>query len=174
MKTAIEMTARGHQSVRQLEIEGQAREDAIGMTLFEEIFRTKVFYLISGAALLAAWWLVYSNLFAASRFISYHVLPLHQGTHLGSAVEFFLFEVPKVLLLLLLIVFFVGVIRSYFTPERTRRILAGNRESVAHGLAGLLGIVTPFCSCSALHGICYGRGSSRSNLLVPGHCTDGQ
>ncbi|MEJ2715866.1 MAG: permease [Deltaproteobacteria bacterium] len=120
------------------------------MTLFEEIFRTKVFYLISGAALLAAWWLVYSNLFAASRFISYHVLPLHQGTHLGSAVEFFLFEVPKVLLLLLLIVFFVGVIRSYFTPERTRRILAGNRESVAHGLAGLLGIVTPFCSCSAV------------------------
>ena len=150
MKTMIETTTMGHQSVRQLEIEGRAGEDAISMTSSDETFRTRVVYLFSGVALLAAWWLVYTNLLAASRFISYHVLPLHPGTHLGSTVEFFIFEVPKVILLLLLIVFFVGVIRSYFTPERTRRILAGNRESVAHGLAGLLGVVTPFCSCSAV------------------------
>ena len=148
MKTMIETTTMGHQSVRQLEIEGRAGEDAISMTSSDETFRTRVVYLFSGVALLAAWWLVYTNLLAASRFISYHVLPLNPGTHLGSTVEFFIFEVPKVILLLLLIVFFVGVIRSYFTAERTRRILAGNRESVAHGLAGLLGVVTPFCSCS--------------------------
>jgi uncharacterized protein len=58
--------------------------------------------------------------------------------------------VPKVLLLLTLIVFGVGVLRSYFTPDRTRRILAGSRESAGHVLAALLGVVTPFCSCSAV------------------------
>jgi hypothetical protein len=78
------------------------------------------------------------------------MLGLEQGTHLAGAVEFFLFDTPKVLMLLTLIVFWVGVIRSFFTPERTRRILAGKGESVGTILAGLLGIVTPFCSCSAV------------------------
>jgi len=113
-------------------------------------FRSKIMYLFSGAVLLAAWWLVYGNLSSFSRLITYHVLPLREGTHLGSTVEFFIFEVPKVLLLLTLIVFGVGIIRSYFTPERTRKILAGSRESAGHVLAALLGVVTPFCSCSAV------------------------
>ncbi|HEX2973003.1 MAG TPA: permease, partial [Tepidisphaeraceae bacterium] len=66
------------------------------------------------------------------------------------AVEFFVFEVPKVLMLLLVVVFAVGILRSFFTPERTRRILAGKRESVGNVLAAGLGVVTPFCSCSAV------------------------
>jgi uncharacterized membrane protein YraQ (UPF0718 family) len=53
-------------------------------------------------------------------------------------------------MLLTLVVFGVGIVRSYFTPERTRRILSGRRESVGNMLAALLGIVTPFCSCSAV------------------------
>ena len=110
----------------------------------------RLFTFSPGRFLSAAWWLVYDNLLAFSRLITYHVLPLREGTHLGATVEFFIFEVPKVLLLLTLIVFFVGVIRSFFTPERTRRILAGNRESAGHVLAALLGVVTPFCSCSAV------------------------
>ena len=65
-------------------------------------------------------------------------------------MEFFVFESPKVLMLLVLVVFGVGIVRSFFTPERTRRILAGKRESVGNLLAALLGIVTPFCSCSAV------------------------
>ena len=69
---------------------------------------------------------------------------------MGSAVAFFLYETPKVLLLLTLVVFVVGIVRTFFTPERTRRILAGNRESLGNVLAALLGIVTPFCSCSAV------------------------
>ncbi len=113
-------------------------------------FQSKLIYLFSGTVLLAAWWLVYENLLTFAKFVTYHVLQLSEGTHFGSTVEFFIFEVPKVLLLLTLIVFFVGIIRSFFTPERTRRILAGNRESVGHVLAGALGVVTPFCSCSAV------------------------
>ena len=56
----------------------------------------------------------------------------------------------KVLLLLVLIVFGVGIIQSFFTAERTRALLAGRRESVGNVLAALLGVVTPFCSCSAV------------------------
>ena len=73
-----------------------------------------------------------------------------RGQHLAAALQFFVFETPKVLMLLTLVVFVVGIIRSFFTPERTRRILAGKRESVGNVLAALLGIVTPFCSCSAV------------------------
>jgi uncharacterized membrane protein YraQ (UPF0718 family) len=113
-------------------------------------FRRKITYLSSGAALLAVWWLLYENLLSLSRFITYAVLSLRPETHLGATVEFFIYETPKVLLLLTLVVFGVGVIRSFFTPERTRRILAGKRESAGHVLAGLLGVVTPFCSCSAV------------------------
>jgi hypothetical protein len=65
-------------------------------------------------------------------------------------VEFFVYEAPKVLMLLVAVVFGVGMIRSFFTPERTRRVLAGRRESAGNVLAALLGTVTPFCSCSAV------------------------
>ena len=72
------------------------------------------------------------------------------ATRLGSAVQFMVFETPKVLMLLLLVVFGVGIVRSFFTPQHTRAILAGTRESVGNVLASLLGVVTPFCSCSAV------------------------
>jgi uncharacterized protein len=72
------------------------------------------------------------------------------ASHLYSALGFFVFEVPKVLMLLVLIVFVVGVIQTFFTPEKTRDILAGKRQGVGHVLAASLGIVTPFCSCSAV------------------------
>jgi len=99
---------------------------------------------------LACWTALYLTIAPVSRWLAYDLLRLPADTHLGMAVEFFLFEVPKVLLLLVLVVFGVGVIRSFFTPARTRRILAGKRESVGNVLAALLGIVTPFCSCSAV------------------------
>ncbi len=137
------------QLVHQLELEIQP-EEATSLPFLDDSLRRKAMYLFSGTVLLTAWWLIYDHLLAFSRLITYHVLPLHEGTHLGSTVEFFIFEVPKVLLLLTLIVFFVGIIRSFFTPERTRKILAGNRESAGHVLAALLGVVTPFCSCSAV------------------------
>ena len=134
----------------QLELAAQSQEEAVSLPFFDENFRWKVIYLFSGTILLAAWWLIYDHLLVFSQLITYSVLPLRQGTHLGATIEFFIYEVPKVMLLLTLIVFFVGVIRSFFTPERTRKILAGSGESVGHVLAALLGVVTPFCSCSAV------------------------
>ncbi|GAB4278687.1 MAG: permease [Deferrisomatales bacterium] len=99
---------------------------------------------------LVGWVGLYPNLEPLARGLTSGLLGLDPATHLGSAVLFFAFEVPKVLLLLTLVVFGVGIVRTYFTPERTRAILAGRRESAGNVLAALLGIVTPFCSCSAV------------------------
>ena len=77
-------------------------------------------------------------------------LGLSRDTHLGEAVHFFLYDTPKVLLLLVGIVFLMGVIQTFFAPERTRALLAGRRLGVGNMLAACLGIVTPFCSCSAV------------------------
>jgi hypothetical protein len=99
---------------------------------------------------LVTWWLVYSRLAPAASWLAFGVLGLSPRTHLASAVEFFLYETPKVLMLLTLVVFGVGIVRSFFTPERTRRVLAGKHEAAGSVLAALLGVVTPFCSCSAV------------------------
>jgi hypothetical protein len=106
-------------------------------------------FAAAGAAALA-WAAAYRLLGPFARWATYDVAALAPGTRLASAVEFFLYEAPKVLLLLLLVVFGVGIVRSYFTPDRTRRVLAGRRESAGNVLAALLGTVTPFCSCSAV------------------------
>jgi uncharacterized protein len=78
------------------------------------------------------------------------VLPLDAAGRLAGAVEFFLYDGPKVLLLLASVVFVMGIVNSYFTPGRTRALLAGRSEGVANVMAAALGIVTPFCSCSAV------------------------
>jgi len=94
------------------------------------------------------WLTAYGALPAAAELATYRILGLDAARPLGAAVEFFLYDVPKILLLLGLIVFLVGILRSFFTPERTRRALGGKREGVGNVLAAGLGIVTPFCSCS--------------------------
>jgi uncharacterized membrane protein YraQ (UPF0718 family) len=106
--------------------------------------------LLQAAAALGGWWLVYRNLEPLAQRRTYGLLRLTPGTHLAAAVEFFVFELPKVMMLLTLVVFAVGIVRSFFTAERTRRLLAGRAESVGNVLASLLGVVTPFCSCSAV------------------------
>jgi uncharacterized membrane protein YraQ (UPF0718 family) len=102
------------------------------------------------AAGILVWWLVYRQLFALSSWVTFDVLGLRPGSPMTDAVAFFVYDTPKVLMLLALVVFAWGVVRSFFTPARTRRILAGKREAVGNVLAALLGIVTPFCSCSAV------------------------
>jgi uncharacterized protein len=101
-------------------------------------------------AALILWWLIYHQLQPATEWISFTLLGLERGTHLGEAVAFFLYDVPKVLMLLVLVVFGVGLLRSFFTPEKTRMILAGKKESIGNVMAAGLGIATPFCTCSAI------------------------
>jgi uncharacterized membrane protein YraQ (UPF0718 family) len=85
-----------------------------------------------------------------SHYLVFTLLHLQPGSHLADALEFFIYDTIKIFLLLAVIIFAVSTIRSYFPPERTRRILSHKKEFIGNILAALLGIVTPFCSCSAV------------------------
>ena len=85
-----------------------------------------------------------------SRFVVYSLLKLTPDSRFAPALEFFIYDTIKIFLLLAVIIFAVSIVRSYFPPERTKRILSHKREFVGNILAALLGIVTPFCSCSAV------------------------
>jgi uncharacterized membrane protein YraQ (UPF0718 family) len=98
---------------------------------------------------LVLWFVVYWHLESFSTW-AVSMLPVAPGGHLDEALSFFLFDTPKVLMLLALVVFGMGVVRSFFSPERTRAFLAGKREGAGNIAAASLGIVTPFCSCSAV------------------------
>ncbi|MBT3207252.1 MAG: permease [Bacteroidetes bacterium] len=100
--------------------------------------------------LLLLWVLLYCNLQNIADFAINDVVKMSPGKHLTETLRFFIFEVPKVMLLLVLIIFSVGIIRSYFTTEKTRKMLEGKSLFTGNIMASLLGIVTPFCSCSAI------------------------
>jgi uncharacterized membrane protein YraQ (UPF0718 family) len=100
--------------------------------------------------LLPVWYLIYHNLQPVTNWLIDSVFGMTKGAHLTEAVRFFVFEFPKVMMLLTLIIFFVGIIRTYFTPERTRKALEGKKTFTGNIMAATLGIVTPFCSCSAI------------------------
>jgi len=105
-----------------------------------------------GAATVAAvalWFVVYGRLAPFSEWLVAR-LPVEPGSHLSEAIRFFVYDTPKVLMLLTLVVFAMGVVRSFFSAERTRALLAGKREGLGNVAAAGLGIVTPFCSCSAV------------------------
>lgn len=100
--------------------------------------------------LLPVWFLIYHYLKPVSDWLIDDVFGMTAGSHLTEALRFFIFEVPKVLLLLTLIIFIIGIVRSYFSPEKTRKALEGKSLFTGNILASMLGIVTPFCSCSAI------------------------
>jgi uncharacterized membrane protein YraQ (UPF0718 family) len=106
-------------------------------------------WFIASLGGIAAWFAVYGQLEPFSTWIVAR-LPIARGGHLEEAARFFIYDTPKVLMLLALVVFGMGVVRSFFSPERTRALLAGNREGLGNIAAAVLGIFTPFCSCSAV------------------------
>jgi hypothetical protein len=108
--------------------------------------RQPMIFLILAAVL---WLALYQTLDPAAEALV-AALPLDRASHLGGALQFFFYDTPKVLMLLTGVVFVMGMVNSYFTPERTRAMLAGKTEGVANVMAASLGIVTPFCSCSAV------------------------
>lgn len=100
--------------------------------------------------LIPIWILIYSYLQEISDFIVFRLFQMSPEKHLTESLRFFIYEVPKVMMLLVLIIFVVGFIRSYFSPEKTRKALEGKSLFAGNVMASLLGIVTPFCSCSAI------------------------
>ena len=103
-------------------------------------------FLIAAAAV---WFALYQSLIPASE-VLVAALPVDRAGHLGGALQFFLYDTPKVLLLLIGIVFVMGIVHTFVSPERTRALLSGRRLGAGNAMAATLGIVTPFCSCSAV------------------------
>ena len=97
-----------------------------------------------------AWLVAYSVIDPLAQFITYDLVRLERGSRLGESVAFFLYDVPKILLLLGGMIFLISIVRTFFSPERTRALLGGKRQGIGNVLAAMLGIVTPFCSCSAV------------------------
>ncbi|TYO90847.1 permease [Oceanicella actignis] len=100
------------------------------------------------AGFVALWFAIYRQLPAFSEWLTAQ-LPVARESHAGEALAFFFYDTPKVIMLLTLIVFAMGVVRTWFSPEKTRALLSGRREGAGNVLAATLGIFTPFCSCSA-------------------------
>ena len=111
--------------------------------------RELIQWLIGISVATIAWVLAYGQLSAFAEWLV-GLLGLTRQTRFGEALHFFFYDTPKVLLLLTGIVFIMGVIQTFFSPERTRAMLSGRRAGVGNVLAASLGIVTPFCSCSAV------------------------
>ena len=80
----------------------------------------------------------------------FDILGLSKGTHLGEALHFFIYDTIKIFILLISIIYFITFIQSYFPLEKIRVYLSGKSKIVGHILAGIFGIITPFCSCSAI------------------------
>jgi len=94
--------------------------------------------------------LIYIFLEPGVDYLVYNILGMDKSSRLTAAVHFFLYDTPKVFILLTVIVFVVGIIRSYFSPEKTRKALEGKPLFIGNIMAAGLGVVTPFCSCSAI------------------------
>jgi uncharacterized protein len=102
------------------------------------------------AALIVLWFIAYNMVQPLADWLTYTAIGLSKESHLGESLAFFLYDVPKILLLLSGMVFAISIIRTFFSPERTRALLGGKREGVGNVFAAMLGVVTPFCSCSAV------------------------
>jgi len=82
--------------------------------------------------------------------VTYSLFRLTPGTRTADALNFFVYDTVKIFLMLSVIIFAVSIIRSFFPPERTKKILSHKRAFIGNIMAALLGVVTPFCSCSAV------------------------
>lgn len=128
------------------------------------------------AIFLVAWFAIYNRLLPFAQWLVAQ-MPIEPGSHLASSVEFFFYDTPKVLMLLTLVVFAMGVIRSFFSPERTRALLAGKRE----GLGNIAGrpswhrhAVLLLLGGAAVRRLRVRRRTARRDLLVPDRGADGQ
>jgi uncharacterized membrane protein YraQ (UPF0718 family) len=108
----------------------------------------RIYFLVALAAI--AWIAAYNLIQPLAGWLTFDLIGLGHGSRLGESLAFFLYDVPKILLLLSGMIFLISIVRTFFSPERTRALLGGKRQGLGNFLAASLGIVTPFCSCSAV------------------------
>ncbi len=85
-----------------------------------------------------------------SKWLTYRVFSIEENSLLGNSLEFFIFDILKIFILIFVLIFIVSFIRSYISKERIQKFLSNEKKYFAHFLAAVLGIITPFCTCSAI------------------------
>ena len=87
---------------------------------------------------------------ALADLIVYNWMGLDSATRIGESIHFFIYDVTKILILLSIMIFFISIIRSFFSPEKTKNILSHKNKYVGNFVASVMGVVSPFCSCSTV------------------------
>ncbi|MCL1915507.1 MAG: permease [Desulfovibrionaceae bacterium] len=100
--------------------------------------------------LAAFWWLVYVQIVPVSRWLTFDLLGFTSDSRLGAALEFFIYDTAKILMLMAAIIYGIAWIRAGINAERIRDYLMGKRRGLGYFLGALFGSVTPFCSCSSI------------------------
>lgn len=107
-------------------------------------------YLIMMAALIGLWWLAYSYILTVSGWLVFDVLGLPENSKAGAALEFFIYDTVKILLLLAALIYGIAWLRATVDMERIRLYLMGKKRGLGYLLGSVFGAVTPFCSCSSV------------------------
>ncbi len=110
----------------------------------------KTAYFAKGLAIAIVWFAVYSAIVPAANFITFDLFNLEAGSELALAVEFFIYDTAKILLLLVFMVYLIAWLRAGMNTEKIRDFLAGKARGVGYFVGGFFGAVTPFCSCSSV------------------------
>jgi uncharacterized membrane protein YraQ (UPF0718 family) len=120
------------------------------MTLIERMPETRRGRGLTLAAAAVVWFAVYQLNEHLWDWVLYGAFGMDPDSRITETIHFFVYDTIKITLLLVLIIFAVTFLRSYMSVERTRALLGGKRQGVGNVLAAGLGVVTPFCSCSAV------------------------
>ncbi|MCI0711754.1 MAG: permease, partial [Chloroflexi bacterium] len=103
------------------------------------------------AAIAAVLWMVaYQNLRPFADFVTYNLLGLNKASHLGTSLNFFVYDVPKLLLLLAGMIFLITLVQTFMNPQKVRAMVEKRGEGVGNVMASFFGAITPFCSCSSV------------------------
>src|SRR3989339_327486 len=83
-------------------------------------------------------------------FVTFNLFKLQEGTRIAEAVNFFIYDTIKIFILLTVIIFIISILRSFLPKEKIKKILSHKNKYTGHFLAAVFGIITPFCTCSAI------------------------
>lgn len=85
-----------------------------------------------------------------AKWLTYQVFSIQHSSYLGNSVEFFIYDILKIFILLFVLIFFIALLRSYISKKRIQKVLSHKQQYLGYFSAALIGIITPFCSCSAI------------------------
>ncbi|GAB5493990.1 MAG: permease [Phototrophicaceae bacterium] len=96
------------------------------------------------------WVILYNNLQAIANWLTYSLLQFSHESPLGESLNFFIYDVPKILLLLSGMIFLITLVQTFIDTNKVRAIVENRGEGVGNVMASLFGAITPFCSCSSV------------------------